>query len=142
MLLAINKDPLKIEGTNNFIPIISQTLQGWAKDDPPTVKKLPVEIDVVEYLVKCSMAPGADSRMRCVADWILIAFYFLLRIGEYTLKGRKRNENKQTVQFRMEDVTFFKTYDDRLRQVPWNAPAAIILSADASTFKIDNQKNG
>jgi hypothetical protein len=28
ILLAINKDPLKIEGTNNFIPIISQTLQG------------------------------------------------------------------------------------------------------------------
>jgi hypothetical protein len=142
ILLAINKDPLKIEGTNNFIPIISQTLQGWAKDDPPTEKKLPVEVDVVEYLVKCSMAPGANSRLRCVADWILIAFYFLLRIGEYTSKGRSRQGDKQTVQFRMEDVTFFKTYDDRLRQVPRNAPAAVILSADASTLKIDNQKNG
>jgi hypothetical protein len=115
----------------------------WAKDDPPTEKKLPVEVDVVEYLVKCSMAPGADSRMQCLADWILIAFYFLLRIGEYTLKGRKRNENKQTVQFRMEDVTFFKEGPTGgLRQVPRGAPAAMILSADASTLKIDNQKNG
>jgi hypothetical protein len=89
ILLAYNKEPLKVEGTNNFIPIISQTLQGWGKEDPPTEKKLLVEVDVVQHLVKCSMAPGADSRLRCIADWILIAFYFLLHIGEYTLKGRR-----------------------------------------------------
>jgi hypothetical protein len=27
-----------VEGTNSFIPIISHTLQGWGKDDPPTEK--------------------------------------------------------------------------------------------------------
>jgi len=31
----------------------------------------------------------------------------LLRIGEYTVKGT-RNESKQTQQFKMEDVTFFR----------------------------------
>jgi hypothetical protein len=132
-----------VEGTNSFIPIISQTLQGWGKDDPPTEKKLPVEVDVIEHnLVKCSMAPGADSRIKCIADWILIAFYFLLRIGEYTLKGR-RNELKQTVQFRMRDVTFFREDENgALKQVSRQAPAAIIVSADASTLTIGNQKNG
>jgi hypothetical protein len=131
-----------VEGTNNFIPIISQTLQGWGKTDPPTEKKLPVEVDVIEHLVKCSMAPGADSRVRCIADWILIAFYFLLRLGEYTLKG-KRDESKQTVQFRMRDVTFFrKDKEGALKQVSRKAPDATILSADASTLCIGNQKNG
>jgi hypothetical protein len=107
ILLVINKEPQKVEGTNNFIPIISQTLQEWAKEDPPTNKKLPVETDVIEHLVKCSMAPGADSRTKCIADWILIAYYCLQRIGECTLKGL-RNESKQTVQFRMRDVTFLR----------------------------------
>jgi hypothetical protein len=142
ILLAINMEPLKVEGTNNFIPIISQTLQGWAKEDPPTEKKLLVETDVVEHLVKCSMAPGADSRTKRIADWILIAFYYLLRIGEYTLKGL-RNELKQTVQFRMRDVTFFKEDEvGALKQVSRRAPASVILAADASTLQLGNQKNG
>jgi hypothetical protein len=130
ILLAYNKEPLKVEGTNNFIPIISQTLQGWGKEDPPTEKKLPVEGDVVQHLV------------RCIADWILIVFYFLLRIGEYTLKGR-RDESKQTVQFRMRDVTFFREDEEgALKQVSRQVPAAVILSADASTLHLGNQKNG
>jgi hypothetical protein len=117
-------------------------LQGWGKEDPPTEKKLPVEVDVVQHLVKCSMTPGADSRLRCIADWILITFYFLLRIGEYKLKG-KQDESKQTVQFRMRDVTFFRQdKEGTLKQVSRQAPAAIILSAGASMLCIGNQKNG
>ncbi len=37
----------------------------------------------------------------------MIAFYYLLRAGEYTIKG-SRNSTKQTVQFKYEDVSFFK----------------------------------
>ncbi len=48
----------------------------------------------------------------------LIAFYYLLRIGGYTTKD-KRPESKQTVKFKMEDVTFFG-HNDRgeLRIIP------------------------
>jgi hypothetical protein len=37
----------------------------------------------------------------------MIAFFYLLQVGEYTVKG-SRNNTKQTVQFKYEDVTFFK----------------------------------
>ena len=53
-----------MEGTKFFLPKIAQTLDGWAKEDPPTVKKLPVEVDVVEWLVRCGMEPGADEKTR------------------------------------------------------------------------------
>ena len=63
-------------------------------------------------------------------------------MGEYTVKG-SRQQNKQTVQFKMEDVTFFKKGQDGvLKQLPRAAPAATILAADAVTLKLDNQKNG
>ena len=140
--MATKKQPLKVLGLNSFLPRIADTLKGWAKEDPQVQKKLPVEADVVEYLVKCGLAPGATARERCVGDWALIAFYYLLRVGEYTVKG-SRNESKQTVQFRMKDLTFFKK--DKaggLRQVPRNADVSVILSADAATLKLDNQKNG
>lgn len=117
-------------------------LDGWRKEDPPTVKKLPVEFDVPELLGDMSCKPGATELDRAVSDSIQMAWTYILRIGEYTFKYR-RNSSKQTVQFRMKDVTFFKRNDvGQLRQLPRDAPANDILSADSATLKLDNQKNG
>jgi hypothetical protein len=90
-----------------FIPLLQQTFDGWRNEDGPVKKKLRVEADVAEWLIKCAYQPGGKPFNKAVADLILIAFYFLLRVGEYTIKG-KRGNSKRTVQFRMRDVTFFK----------------------------------
>jgi hypothetical protein len=125
-----------------FIPLLQQTLDGWRNEDGPVKKKMPVEADVAEWLIKSAYQPGGKELNKAVADLILIAFYFLLRVGEYTVKG-KRGNTKCTVQFRMKDVTFFKKdAQGRLKQLPRNAPDRMILSADAATLKLDNQKNG
>lgn len=116
-------------------------LDGWRKHDPPTSKKLPVEADVPEYLCKLGSSPQATELERAVGDLTVIAFYYLLRVGEYTCKGA-RNNSKQTVQFKMEDVTFFRMRDGRLQQLARNAPLEEIMSADSATLKLDNQKNG
>jgi hypothetical protein len=72
----------------------------------------------------------------------MIAFYYLLRVGEYTVKG-SCNSTKQTVQFKYEDVTFFqKKQMGQLRCLPCNASDELIASADGATLKLDNQKNG
>ena len=117
-------------------------LDGFRKADPPTMKKLPLGIDVPEYISLCSMQPHATAQEHATADLILIAFYYLLRVGEYTVKGT-RQQTKQTVQFRMMDVTFF-AHDKlgRLQQLPRSAPAHAILSAHSATLKLENQKNG
>ena len=41
----------------------------------------------------------------------MIAFYYLLRVGEYTVKGTGQQDSgaTQTQQFKMKDVTFFGT---------------------------------
>jgi hypothetical protein len=82
-------------------------LDGYRKVDPPTRKKLPVQSDVVELLVDAAYHQGSKQGQQAVADLTMIAFYYLLRIGEYTIKG-SRNNTKQTVQFKYEDVSFFK----------------------------------
>ena len=117
-------------------------MAGWKKSDPPTIKKLPVAIDIPELLSAVGLSPSANELDRAIGDLVLIAFYYLLRVGEYTIKG-SRNHTKQTVQFRVQDVTFFKR--DRmgqLRQLSRNAAACDILTADSATLKLDNQKNG
>jgi hypothetical protein len=121
---------------------IRLVLDGWKKEDPTPEKKLPVKADVPEYLATMGRQAAATELQKAVGALSLIAFYYLLRVGEYTGKPT-RNETKQTQQFKVKDVTFFK-YDrtGRLRQLPRNAAAHLIMSADSATLKLDNQKNG
>jgi hypothetical protein len=115
---------------------------GWRKQDPPTRKMLPVEADVPENLVSMGCGLGATECDRAVGDLAQIAFYYLLRIGEYTVKG-SRNNTKQTVQFKMEDITFFKkNANGQLRCLSREAPEHLLMTADGATMKLDNQKNG
>lgn len=117
-------------------------LDGWERHDGPVKKMMRVEVDVPEYLIKCGLQLGAPPMVQAVGDWSLIAFYFLLRIGEYAVKG-SRNESKRTVQFRLCDLAFFKKDSQgRLRQMPRSASDSEVAEADAATLKLENQKNG
>lgn len=140
--LATNTNPTKIVGSEKLLPRLQQMLDGFRKTDPPTVKQLPVEADVPEFLVKRGLEPDAREIDAAIGDLTMIAFYYLLRIGEYTTKGA-RNNTKQTEEFKLGDITFFsKDLRGQLRCLPRDAPADLILAAEGATMKLDNQKNG
>ncbi len=82
-------------------------LDGFCKANPPTTKQLPVEADVPEYLVNLGHEPEARELDRTIGNLVMIAFYYLLRIGEYTTKAAWTN-SKQMEKFKMGDITFFK----------------------------------
>ncbi len=72
----------------------------------------------------------------------MIAFYYLLRIGEYAIKA-DRNETKQTKQFKVSDIRFFRRCKlGRLRLLPREAGAGDVMTADGATLRLENQKNG
>ena len=81
-------------------------MEGWRKEDLPTKKKLPAGIDVPEFLAELGIEKYATEMVKAVGDCAITAFYYLLRVGEYTVK-KQRNETKQTVQFKLEDTMFF-----------------------------------
>ena len=144
--LACNKNPTKVLGSEKFLPALQIMVDGYTKADPPTQKKLPVEVDVPELLIKIGYGKSGSVQSQAVGDLVLIAFYYLLRISEYTVKSqqdRTKRIKKQTIQFKLEDVTFFKT--DRngiLRCLPGNAPHSLIMTEESATLKLDNHKNG
>ena len=107
--LVTGVNPTKLAYSDKLLPRLSQMLEGWRKEDPITLKKLPVESDVPELLSHIGSLATANQLDKAIGDLALIAFYYLLRVGEYTVKN-SRNQTKQTVQFRLGDVTFFK-YD-------------------------------
>lgn len=134
----------------SLFPRLKQIFEGIRRDDPPTKKKLPVEqADVPEKLVEVGQQVGATEKEKAVGDSALIAFYYLLRIGEYTVKkgtdpdaGGPRQT--KTEQFKLCDVVFFATHTStgHLFKVTRNARKFDIMRAKCATLKLDNQKNG
>jgi hypothetical protein len=140
--LACGTNPTKLSGGDKMFPWMHQILDGWCKEDPPKKKQLPVEADDPEYLLNYGQGPAASEVDWGIEDLVLIMFYYLLSIGEYTVKGQWE-ETKQTVQFKMEDITFFQNNAvGQLRCLPHDSPVNMILLANRATMKPDNQKNG
>ena len=63
-------------------------------------------IDVPEVLSELGKAKDSTEVVKAVGDCAVIEFYYLLRVGDYTVKGH-RNETKQKVQFKLEYAMFF-----------------------------------
>lgn len=144
--MAHGVNPTKTASTEKFLPRIQEMLDGWRKVDPPTKKMLPIEADVLEHLLALASFSKATEKDRAVADIVTIAFFYLLRIGEITAKGRgERDEGAtQTQPFRMKDVAFFGKHSTtgRLYRIHPNARKWEILNASSTTLKLTNQKNG
>jgi hypothetical protein len=104
--MAHRENPTKMIGSKKFFPQLQHCIDGYRKQDPVSQKKLPVEADVLEYLVECTLDPSGGKLKKAVGGLSLITFYHLLQVGEYTVK-RKQENSKQTVQFNIEDVHFF-----------------------------------
>ena len=84
------------------------------------------------------MSRTATQKEKTAGELALIAFYYLLRVGEYTRPRTTSPNSKRTINFRVDDVGFFKGG----KILPRTSPLKILLSADACTLKIENQKNG
>ncbi len=139
--LAYKYNPTKVLGSDKFHDRIQGVLDGWKRHNPHSTKKLPVEANIPEFISALSMHKDETELHKAVGDMSLIAFYYLPRIGEYTTKD-KRPKSKCTIEFKMEDVTFFGHNDHgELCIIPCDAPNDIITMAHSALLKLDNQKN-
>ena len=111
--------------------------------DPPAVPQLAIPVAVPKQILKTALALNEPLAL-AIGDLSIIAFFFLLRIGEYTRppidpKTKKPKTNaKRTVQFHVGDIGFFKNG----HILPRQSALDVLLTADEVTLKITNQKNG
>jgi hypothetical protein len=83
--LACNNNSTKIIGLDKFIPWLQIMLDGYRKADPPTAKKLPVQLDTPELLVMNADRGDKTQKSKATADLTMIEFYYLLWVGEYMM---------------------------------------------------------
>lgn len=103
--------------------------------DPAPKPQVALPVDTIRAAASVGHQPNATKMALAVGDLIIIAFYFLLRVGEYTFPGTRLT---RTVQFRVQDVRFWRKEE----LLPHTATFADLSKADSATLWIDNQKNG
>lgn len=69
-------------------------LDGWLKVDPLTVKNIPVEVGITDFITKIGRKHGTLALEKATGELCLIFFYYLLLVGEHTVKGKSNNTKK------------------------------------------------
>ena len=120
---------------------IAWMLEGYRREDSPVVPQLAVPVEVPHAAFQTAYANSCKVE-KAKADLALIAFYYLLRVGEYTkpkyttVNGVRRSTTR-TKQFSIGNIGFFK--GDALMKVV-DEDGNLLLSS--ATLKITIQKNG
>jgi hypothetical protein len=83
---------------------LGRTWTAFGKEDPP-----PIPVTVLHHLMQCAnIAPRPCPLLQAIADMTCLAFFFLLRPGEYM------SSSSGTTPFRAMDVVLFCSQDEAL----------------------------
>jgi hypothetical protein len=112
-------------------------IRGYRREDPKSEPQLAVPVAITENILtnQWTHFPHCPQQ-EAIADLTNIAFYYLLRVGEYT---KPRSDSTNTIPFRVQDITF-RRRDGTL--IPNASPLATLLTASEATIRMPNQKNG
>jgi hypothetical protein len=110
-------------------------LKSYKDDDPAPKPQLALPVPVIQTAAS-RYEQHHSPRHRAISDLVCMAFFFLLRVGEYTMPSP--GTHTRTVQFRIQDVRLW--YRGAL--LDNTAPRATLMTADAVTLYLENQKNG
>jgi hypothetical protein len=117
----------------------TRLFNSYRNEDPAPKPQLALPISVIEDVMKNEGA-SQSPKDQALADLVVLAFFFLLRVGEYTPSG---NRNTRTTQIRRKDLQFWRKRPTGLMdRISPLATLQELLQADAVTITLDNQKNG
>ena len=137
IVLAGGRDPRRLGSrgaAHNLDISFSRLHRLYSREDPPQRQHMAVPMSLVEELAGYHRILGTALDLQ-LADLTTFAIFYLLRPGEYTRKGRKRN---LTVPLRRCDLRLWRGNT----LLPHDAPLATLLTADGGTIMMSIQKSG
>jgi hypothetical protein len=112
---------------------LTRQLRAYEKQDPSPTRVKPTPIQLIKTVVNKAYNSAQPSEMeQAVADMICIAFFFLLRPGEYTY-------SKDNTPFCLQDVSLHIT---QRKLSPHRISAAALNTVTAVSLRFTTQKNG
>jgi hypothetical protein len=110
---------------------LKRMLACYSRKDPPPNRVKPIPVPILRHIMKQADL-AADPVNQAIADMICLAFFFLLRPGEYT------GTSSETQPFTFQDVSF---YLGDLRLDKATATVEQLLAATFVTMEFTTQKN-
>jgi hypothetical protein len=121
------------QGQHNLDRTFSSYYEKCKRVDPPPQPQQALPNSTVRWIAATFLI-AASKRLQMIGDLVVLAFFLLLRVGEYT----PSNDPRLTIPLRKKDVRLWRG----LQLIPHDAPLAELLTADAVTLCLENQKNG
>jgi hypothetical protein len=110
---------------------LKRMLACYSKEDPPPDRVKPIPVPILRHIMAHATLAGNPAD-QAIADMICLAFFFLLRPGEYT------GTTSDTQPFHLQDVEF---YLGDLRLNKHTSTADQLLAATFVTLEFTTQKN-
>jgi hypothetical protein len=127
-------DPRKSDTSDHCLArSVTSYIKACKNDDPPALPQQALPSSTIRWIAT-QMGSSQHHRTRLTAHLIVLAFFFLLRVGEYTASPEKR----RTIPLRKRDIRLWRAGII----LPNEAPLDVLLTADAVTICLENQKNG
>ena len=126
-----------VETAKGTYPLqLQRIISAYTRDDPAPKPKLALPFSAIQHIHDLSCLT-TDPKYSAISDLCIIAWYFLLRVGEYT--HANRSAARRTTQFRIHDVTLWESE----RVLSHALPRQYLLDhCTSATLRLDNQKNG
>ena len=141
--LVGKSSPTHIE-SGRYIHPLQRQIKAYRREDPPPKPQLVLHVTVAEKMMPSGYLPKARPIEAATGELGLVAFYYLLRVGEYTTPtsnlywdGESVQEVRaaRTIQFRLKGITFWRQGKILKR---WK----MFHLANEATIKLTNQKSG
>jgi hypothetical protein len=113
---------------------IARLLKKYSDEDPPPEPKLAILISTITAIAE---KYWWSTHLSAVVDLIIIAFFYLLRVGEYTSPANPRK--KRTIPLRGCNIRLW-THDGHL--ISHSTGLGALLQAESATVCIAHTKNG
>jgi hypothetical protein len=128
------EDPRKSDSADHRLACsITTYIASCKTDDPPALPQQAIPSSVIRWIAN-NMGRSQQQRTIVTAHLIVLAFFFLLRVGEYTPSREKR----RTIPLRKKDIRLWRAGTI----LPNDSPLDVLISADSVTICLENQKNG
>lgn len=113
---------------------LQRLLAAYKRKDPPPNRVKPCPVPLLLHIMAAAAVAAATFKMRAIADMICLAFFYLLRPGEYS-----GHPDQESTPFRLMDTVF---YIGAQRLNTSTATDAQLNSATFVTLEFTTQKNG
>ena len=113
--------------------VFTDSFTFWQDQDPSPKPQQGIPNSTVRWIAR-TFGTATQGRLPIIADLIVVAYFFLLRVCEYT-KSRRAT---RTVPLRRQDIQLWRGGAILLH----TASLADLLQATSATINLENQKNG